>query len=336
MARPKVGLLPTVLDASDPFLSLWPGFATQARDEMILRLPSRRVLGQAEALIKIADSARAYDITALGFLRVDRVGYQAGTTMTWLNLYDPFQALACTSSPEQTGTPSFVTYDGRLLCGIPAATDIAAHLVVQGVALPDAMLIDSDTSGLPELCNEIISIGAAIRVCGYDVEREDLYIRRLPVLKAEWEQKIAYLRGSLLNNRSPRGGWKCAPSIGDSAAMGNYIGSTGVTTAVSAGVIGAFTMKETMPIGLIPATKTVTTTAGATSVTAILDTDYPVAAGWTIGGAVRAVSENQGEILDVATAADRMSITASLPVRDGVQIVFEGERVYFYYLSRNR
>jgi hypothetical protein len=74
-------------------------------------------------------------------------------------------------------------------------------------------------------------------------------------------------------------------------------------------------------------------TVGASSVTTTLDATVPVAVGWTAAGAVRAVSAWTGEILDVVTAVDRLSITATLQVTLDGQQTFVGENVRFTYMS---
>lgn len=322
IARRKVGLLPTVADASDPFLALWPYVVSEARDQLVTELPIRRVLGESEVSVTI-DASGAYDVTAYNFLRLDRVGIRTdSTTIRWCNLDDPFTGWSGTTI-GQTGDSVAVVYDGRLLSVYPWDTTTTSYLSLQGVRMPAQLSTGEDYSGLPELCNEAVATGAAIRICQYDPEREDFFVRRLAVLQSDWNRLVSNITGILQRQKLRKGGWRMAPAVGNVTPEGNW------TNTASADVNA-----EGIALDLWPVTLDVTSTVGASSVTTTLAATVPVAVGWTAAGAVRAVSAYTGEILDVATAVGRLSITATLPVTLDGQQVFAGESVRFTYMSR--
>lgn len=326
-ARPLVGVLPDASPSEDVYYDLWPRMVSAARDRILTQLPARRVLGQAEVTIPIG-TAGCYDITRYGFLRVDRIALVSGTTTTWLPLYDASTPYA--GDYGDTGTPVAVTFDGRLLAVFPWSDTTDATLVVQGTRLPDLMYRDEDASGLPRLLNDLTSLGAALRVIDFDIEREDHFNRRLPVLKEQYERALRDVTRTLLNNRRPRGGWRTAPAVNDAIEAGNRMGAVPSEVAARAAV-----PQPAAPLSLRPVNVEMTPVEGESTVTFALD--HPVAIGWTEPGwSLRCVSQHQGEIFSVVVAPNRLSALATLATNPDTALPFTfmaGDTVRLSYLT---
>lgn len=320
-ARVLVGVPPNASSTEDDYADLWPAFVTQARDRLITRLPARCVLARTEEQIPVT-GAGAYDLTRYAFLRIERVGYAVGSETTWVPVYEPHERLPWSGDYGDAGDPVAVTWDGRLLATFPWPSDTSAFLIVQGTRLPDEVLHDTDASGLPRMLNDVTALGAALAAIGYDIEREDHFTRRLPVLTRDYERAVNDVWATLMNARRARWGWRTqGVRLSDTATPASL-------PAPSVSVSG--------PLGgVTPRTVTVTPTEGESSVAIALE--HAVAAGWTEPGwAIRCRSEQQGEIFDLVLSGDRMGVTATLPINPDTSLpmTFQaGDTVRFSYLS---
>lgn len=197
LVRPKVGLLSDGTDEPANYLAEWPTLVTAARNDVAndLLIASSPV-GHSVVAIQITGDP-TYDLSAVGFLRIDTVNYGTDTNQIAVPVQTYTQATAYYgSNPEQTTTaaPACYWWDGGNTLGFaPIPTDTTSLISISGVRLLADMTTSTNRSGIGPMCNECVAYAAAMRMAGeYDPERPDHRLR-LPALKEGYQRELSQL-----------------------------------------------------------------------------------------------------------------------------------------------
>lgn len=191
----------------------WVGWLNAARDDLVAEMADTGALVPVTTVSIAATGAAEYDLLSYGFLRIDRVGYAAGSEdIGWLPLYDRDDASPYLSEPTATaGAPGIAYRSGIATVGF-ADAPASGTVYVQGPRLMDPMAASDDATGLPCLFREAVCLGAALRACRHDIGRTENAVR-LPLLDGEWREKLRRLRYVMRKMTPSRAGFVAADGV---------------------------------------------------------------------------------------------------------------------------
>lgn len=208
-ARFRLGFALDGGDEDATYTELWPFVISQARNNIVRELAQSHLVSTVSTVeVPLVASQREYDLTSLGFLKIDTVDLGTSTVRTRLSPMDEAPALFTTLGDlTETGYPQWYYMAGAGRIGlVPLPVDNTYSLWLTGSTIANHITEETDTTGIGELFNEAIALKAAIDIAGtYDMEQPE-HQKRVPMLIQEYKGTMGQLRKLLWDMAPRRGG----------------------------------------------------------------------------------------------------------------------------------